>query len=383
MPGLVRRRFEAGEKVKYDETRDAVYLEGGYRGVSPIVGVRSIYSDPDVAHFNDLMAFDEVLLNGDALVRGSVLSEARVRFSSTVEEPAVVFGDVGTIPSRTEGEEHARERSLQIEGKSPTVIFGNVITGNLYIRSPSVIVGNVLALRELKIEAESVILGRILVGSKVSKGKAYIENSTFYHVYAYGDVTLGPGNTTMLPIIASRGGRIELKADTIRVLGLPCIYCPVEQNPFLCSRYREQSCPLVEKGLGFDYLSEFDLAKSGEYEYVSWFWRSSPAMVLQNVLVKKVLYTALALSKNVLFDLKEKRINGLTLSTYVSQYLRDVREKAGGGMSASIEEVRRSFFKILEEYFQSRKLPYVTCSKCGMPNPPGVKICIYCGSKVS
>ena len=383
MPGLLKRRFEEVEKLRYDSSKDIVYLESGYRGVKPIVGIRSIYADPDVAHLSDLMASDEIVLSGDALIQGYVLAGNNISYESHSDAPAVVIGDMGAFIRKDFERSEESVRGITVKGKSPLMVVGNILTDYLTVESPLIVVGNVSVASELRVEAPTLVLGRIVIGSRNQKGKGYVEKSTFFQLYAFGDLTLGPCNTTFLPIITSKGGTLELKSKVVRVFNLPCMFCGEVSDPFLCTYYLDSKCPMAEKGLGFDYLARYDLSKAGEYRFISWFWRSSPLMIVQNVLMKRLLYTAYRRARELRVNLGDKTVNGVSLKEFpeyvVKETIGELRRRAG----KTLEEVKTVLFKTIEEYFQAKNIKYIKCSKCGAPNPEEVKVCIYCGESIT
>nr|HDO80047.1 hypothetical protein [Candidatus Bathyarchaeota archaeon] len=285
MPGLLSRKFEEVEGLRYDPSRDIVYLLRGYRGVRPIVGVRSILIEGDAVHLNDLMCRDEVSVGEGVIIRGNIMTGFKFTASPGKREPSVIIGDVG-VPVRGDGEAIF---SVKKGSKAPLMLLGNVMAGTVKIESPTIIIGNVVAYKELEIRSPSIILGRVLVGTKDSGGKAYLEKATFFQLYVFGDAEVGEGCTTFMPVLTSKGGDLKVRAKKIRVFNLPCMFCGETEDPLRCPYYLKGKCPLARKGGGYDYLADYDLSHVGDYSFVSWFWRASPLMIVQNVLMKKLL----------------------------------------------------------------------------------------------
>ena len=388
MPGLVKRRFPEVEKLEYNPSRDIVLLRGGYRGIDPIVGVRSIRADPDIVQLSDLLSFDEVILSGDTVVKGNIFAEKLVQFNFYRGTTTVVIGDIGTSTEKEEsgliGKVVVGYRDA-VEGR--LFIHGNIMARSVEINVPTVMIGNIVALDNISVNAPSLIIGRIVVGTDDNPGKATLSNMTVFQVYVRGDVEVGPGVTVMLPLVVARNEEVKLKADTIRVLNLPCLFCTHTENPFLCQHYIEGSCPLEEKGLGYDYLAEYDLQKASKngvkYSYISWYWRASPLMIAQNILSKKLLYFAYKCPYAYNIELKNKYINGEPHSTLPERFTRRILDELRRTAIEVAGETRRILFNTIEEYFKARNIPYVKCTHCGAPNPVVEKICIYCGKLVS
>ena len=205
----------------------------GYRGAGPVVGVRSVLMDSDVVHLNYIMVKDEVVVRGGSIVKGSILAEGRV----TVEArgtPSLIAGDIGVIGERG---------SFVVEGASPLVVLGDVLAGRVEVKSPTLLLGNIAALSEVKIENRVLVLGRVVVGTEGTPGRLSVENSSLHHCYAFGDIRLGRGVTVFTPLIASRGGELSLEGEKVRVLSFPCIFCSEVDNPLLCEHYIEGRSP--------------------------------------------------------------------------------------------------------------------------------------------
>lgn len=377
MPGLISRKFEEVKGLHYDPSTDVVSLLRGYRGVRPIVGVRSIIIEGDAVHLNDLMSRDKVSVGGGVMIRGNILAGSRFT-ASPRGETSVIIGDIG-VPVR-EGEALF---SVKEGGGATLMLLGNAMAGTVRIESPTIVVGNIVAQRELEIRSPTIVLGRVLVGTKDVRGKAYLEKTTFYQLYVHGDVEVGEGCTTFMPVIASKGGDLKVRAKRVRVFNLPCMFCGETEDPIGCPYYLRGECPLARKGGGYDYLADYDLSHVGDYSFASWFWRASPLMIVQNVLIKKLLYLAYQASRRLEIEPDAKRINGARLEDFPKTFLTTLVEKVRGEAGATIEEVRKMLFKTIEEYFKERGIKYIKCQKCGMPNPAGEKICIYCGSYIS
>lgn len=379
MPGLLERRFEPREKLQYDPATDVVNLLGGFRGVSPIVGVRSLRSDADVVLVGDVLVRDEVSLRGESLVKGHVLAGRGISVEASPGNTLVV-GDLGALGSE-EGD------GVSVEGgEGNLIVFGNVLAERVSIRSPAIILGGLTAGRELEVRAPTLVLGRVLVGTKEAPGKAIIERATIYQLYAFGNVRIGRRVTLISPIAVARGGELELE-DEVRVLGMPCLFCPEVENPLLCSHYLAGDCPLRAKETGYDFLASFDLSRSGERAYLSWYWRASPLMVVQNILAKKLLLEALRLSRTHRLDLQRKGVQLQAEGGLVSVPLEELHARlpvlltraVRGEAKGAIEEVKSELFRTVERYFAARGEGYKVCPDCGMPNPLNAKVCAYCG----
>lgn len=366
----MKRRFESVEGLHYDPSRDVVYLRGGYRGVAPIVGVRSVSMDSDIVHLNDLMVRDEVTVRGGSIIKGNILAESGVRVD-VGEAPSLIAGDVGVI---------GEKGIFQARGAAPLVVFGNIFAERVEVGSPAVIIGNVVARREAVIGPGVLLLGRVLAGSEGGQGKLSIERSTVYQAYAFGDIRVGSGVSVLTPLVAAKGGELRMESERVRVLSFPCIFCGVAANPLVCEHYLSGRCPLEEKGMGYDYLSrDFDLSKAEGYHYLSWYWRSSPLMAMQAVLAKKLLFLALRKAREVSVEMEKKMVSGVPLEKLPSELPLALLKELRGEARGAVEEVKMELFRVIEEYYSAKGLRYWKCPKCGMPNPEGVKLCIYCG----
>jgi len=381
MPGLLKRRFPEEERLKYDSTRDIVHILGGYRGAEPIVAVRKIVADSDIVQLNDMMAFDSVEIKEDSIVSGNILSGGYVSFS-LADGNTFVNGDVGAM-ARSEQPEGAGV--VRIRGSGTCVVYGNILAREVHIEAPSLILGNVVGLTNVSVNARSIILGKLVAGSREVKGEAVIKDSSVFQIYVHGNLTLEGNVTVFMPLIAARNGDISVKSEDVRVMSLPCYFCNDAENPFLCEHYLSGACPRRQANLGYDYLSkEFDLQRASAdgsyYSYMSWYWRSSPLMIVQNVLSSKLLYKSAHMKFDV--DMAKKTVNGHPLSELPRRVIEELVSAAKGGAAESIEQTRSILFSTIEEFFQKRGIEYRKCPHCGAPNPKAEKLCLYCGKRL-
>lgn len=374
MPGLMRRKLSGIEGLKYDESSDKLYIQRGYRGVRAIAGVREVVSDPDIVHLNDIQATDSVELSGDSLIKGNILSQY---ISVRAREPSVVIGDLGAISE--EG------GSITVEGQS--LIMGNLISKSVLLKD-AIVVGQVLGIEEVQLES-SVVLGRVMAGIE-AEGKVKATDSTFFQVYSRGDIELMGRCTTLLPIVVSKGGRIEVEAEggRIRVIGMQCMMCSAGE-PFRCPYYIEGSCDNGKedrfKGRGpYDYLANYDAGAGQGFKYISWFWRSSPLMILQNLIIaKKILYSALSKSRSTkVDDLSRKIINNMSLKQFYDGFLPGIVMETLGEVGKDSGRIRELLTETIVKYFEGRDIKYRICPHCGGPNSVDGKVCVFCGESL-
>jgi len=263
------------------------------------------------------------------------------------------------------------------------VIHGNLVAYNVRINGPVVILGDVVSKGDLMINGPSLILGRV-----VSEGSLQISRATVFQIYAKGDITLGPGITLLSPVILTKGGEIYYQQSEesgrvifsngndnikVRVFGPICLFCGKVSNPMLCEKYINIDCN------DYDYLGSYDYFTHGnDYKLVAWYWRASPSMILQNLIAKRI-YNLAKVSKPSNVDSTAKLIDGVALADYpskvVSRVIEDLRVVSG----SYAEFVKRTLFKVTEEFFRAKGIEYVKCPKCGAPLPKGTRICLFCG----
>ncbi len=372
MPGLMRKKFSGVEGLKYDESSDKLYIQRGYRGVGAIAGVREVVSEPDVAHLNDIQATASVELSGDSLIKGNILAQHSI--SVRAREPSVIIGDLGAIS--------AEGGSITVEG---SLIMGNLISKSVLLKD-AIVAGNVLGIEEVRLES-SVVLGRVVAGAEAG-GRIEARDSTFFQIYSRGDIELVGRCTTLLPIIVSKGGRIEVEAEggRVRVIDMQCMTCSVE-DPFRCPYYIGGKCDDGKgdaEGRGpYDYLADYDAGAGRGFEYVSWFWRSSPLMILQNLIVKKVLYLALSKSYSIkVNDLSRKIVNNMSLKQFYDGFLPGIVRETLGEVGKDSGRMRELLTETVARYFDERGIEYRRCPHCGGPNLVGEKVCVFCGGSL-
>lgn len=242
---------------------------------------------------NDLQAFDEVYIGSGCIVKGNVGSGLRVIIDTAKGDPTVIIGDVSAVPI-IDGRKTV-ETSITVTGKGSTVIHGNLVAYNIRIDGSSIILGDVVSEGDLTIDGPSLVLGRV-VGNNVQ-----INDATVFQVYARRDVTLGgPGVTLLSPIIMSKGGgeiyylqdkeggKVAMRSGgdsvRVRVFGPTCLFCGKVGNPLLCEKYRSEDCG------DYDYLGgPYDyFARGDNYKLVTWYWRASPSMIVQNLMARRM-----------------------------------------------------------------------------------------------
>ena len=373
------RRYPQEEDVRYDPITDSVILLGEYRGASPVVGVRKLIMDSGAVELNDLQAFDEVNIGSGCIIKGNVGSGLKVTIDTSKGDPTVIIGDVSAIPIIEERK--TVETSIIITGKGSTVIHGNLVAYNIRINGPAIIFGDVISEGDLIIDGPSLILGRV-IGRNI-----WIKNATVFQVYAKGDVTLGPGVTLLSPIVLSKGGEIYYQSEKnskvvfgnsddsakIRVFGPICLFCGKVNNPLLCERYISTDCNI------YDYLGPYDYFTHGsDYKLITWYWRASPSMIIQNLIARRIHNLAKAIKPSNI-DSTAKLIDGVALVDYPSKVTLRVIEDLRSVSGSYAEAVKKTLFKVTEEFFKARNIEYIKCPRCGSPLPKGTRICLFCG----
>lgn len=115
---------------------------------------------------------------------------------------------------------------------------------------------------------------------------------------------------------------------------------------------------------------------------MSWYWRSSPLMIVQNILSKKLIYKIVNMKFDDI-DLTKKTVNNVTLDELPTKIIKEIVSSVRGSTMESMEETRRVLFNTIEEFFTKRGIEYVKCPHCGAPNPKGEKLCLYCGKSLT
>ncbi len=380
----ILRRYPQEEGVRYDPISDSVILLGEYKGALPIVGVRRIAMDSGAVELNDMQAFDEVYIGSNCIVKGNVGSGLKVTIDTAKGDPTVIIGDISAVPIVEERK--TTETSITIIGKGNVVIHGNLVAYNVRINGPAVILGDIVSKGDLMINGPSLILGRV-----VSEGSLQISSATVFQIYSKGDVILGPGVTLLSPVILSKGREIyyqqneegsrvtfENGSDTarVRIFGPLCLFCSKVGNPLLCEKYINTDCD------EYDYLGSYDyFVHDNDYRLITWYWRASPSMIVQNLIARRIHNLAKA-NKPSNIDLTNKLIDGIALADYsskvISRMIEDLRSVSG----SYAETVRNTLFKVSEEFFKAKNIEHVKCPKCGAPLPKDTRICLFCGQVI-
>ncbi|WP_288007804.1 zinc ribbon domain-containing protein [Thermofilum sp.] len=376
------RRFPQTDKLSYDPISDTAILLGDFIGATPVVGVRKAELSSGAILLNELQAFEEVVINGNCIVKGGV-SSPRITIVTSGATPTIILGDIYGPSS----EKREAASLLRVQGDGEAFIQGTIISDRIEFSGRVTVVGDIFALQELKIEGPALVMGRVMVGSEDSPGRAYISRSTIYQLFATGEVVLGEGVTLVSPVAVVKGGRIlwrdssgseklfsEAETSSVRVFSFPCLFCPKVRNPLLCEKYLDGECDAFESLRSYDYSS----VKEKNMSVLSWMWRASPSIVAQNLLAKR-MFTITRSLYNPRVDTGSRKINEIAHTEYPSYIIQEALTRFREAAGTYAEVVKKTLTDLLEDYYKKNNKEYIRCPKCGVPNPVDAKICIYCG----
>jgi cytoskeletal protein CcmA (bactofilin family) len=376
------RRFPQSDKLSYDPVSDTAILLGDFVGATPVVGVRKVELSGGAILLNEVQAFEEVLVNPSCIVKGSI-SSPRITISTSGTTPTVILGDIYGPSSQK------REAAslLRVHGDGEALIQGTIISDSVEFSGRVTVVGDIFALQELKVEGPALVMGRVMVGSEESPGRASLSRATIYQLFAAGDVVLGDGVTLISPVAVAKGGRIlwrdssgaeklfsEAESSLVRVFSFPCLFCPKVRNPLLCEKYLDGECDSLESLRSYDY----SFVKDRNMSVLSWMWRASPTIVAQNLLAKR-MFTIIRSLYNPGVDAGSRKISGVPSTEYPSYIIQEALRKFREAAGTYAEVVRKTLSDLLEDYYRKTGKEHIRCPKCGVPNPADAKICIYCG----
>jgi len=375
------RRYPASEKLRYDPLTDSVTLLGEFRGSEPVVGVKKIAFETGAVLLNDVQAFDEVFIGPGCIVDGDV-SAPSVSLTGSDEKPVIVLGNVFASSLEKEG----TLSSVEVAGRA--FIRGAIVSERVKLSEGAIVCGDVVALKELEVSGPSLILGRAVAGSAREKGVAKVEKATVFQLFSHGDIILSGGSTLISPVAVAVEGdvlwspckgctakRFSAEAGaSVRVLGLRCLLCAVTSNPLLCEKHLEGSCDTFESLRAYDYSRSED----SRYTLLSWHWRASPAMIVQNLIAKRLVRASRSLPKPTV-DSTARTVGGVPAAEYPEKSVETLLLDLRGAVGAYVEAAREIAGKVAQEYFESKGVQYVKCRHCGMPNQKGSKVCMLCG----
>ena len=378
------RRYPQVEALKYDPVSDSVTLLGNYRGVVPVVGVKKVTLEAGAASLNDIQSFEGIYVGPGCIVKGNLASLFEIVIEKGSEDPTFVVGDITALRL---DEESRIETSVFTTGEGKVFIKGNIAASRVKITSGVIVVGDIVAFRKVEIEGPALVLGRVVAGTGGVEGELRIRNATIFQAYANGSMYIGEGVTLLSPIALARGGDVywggrkalsfsKAREAVVRIFGLPCLLCSKTQNPFLCSEQVSSSCTRRE------VLKSYDCVKSpdGNYAALSWYWRASPSMIVQNLVAKRIFRTSrLKLIERI--DMTARTIDGTKLSDYPDMFLNSIIEDLRGAAGEYTEAAKKIIFDVFEEYMKARKIEHIYCGYCGAPNPVTAKICFFCSSR--
>ncbi|MEM0460276.1 MAG: zinc ribbon domain-containing protein [Thermofilaceae archaeon] len=377
------KRYPQVEALKYDPTSDSVTLLGSYKGVAPVVGLRKVTLEAGASSLNDIQAFEEIYVGPGCIVRGNLASSFEIAVEKGLEDPTLIIGDVAALRL---DEESKVETLMHTVGEGRAFIKGSIVASRVKITSSVVVVGDIVAFKKVEMEGPALVLGRVVAGTEGVEGEIRIRNATIFQAYASGSMYIGEGVTLLSPIALARGGDVywdsgrtvafsQAEEAVLRVFGLPCLLCSKTQNPFLCGE-QVGGCKRYEA------LKSYDCVKSpdGNYTVLSWYWRASPSMILQNLIAKRI-FRASRLKPVEHVDMTRRTVDGVPLRDYPDTFLNSLIEDLRSVTGEYAEAARKIIFSVFEEYMKARALEYVRCSYCGAPNPITAKVCFYCGSR--
>ena len=376
------KRYPASEKLRYDPLTDSVTLLGEFRSSEPVVGVKKIAFETGAVLLNDTQAFEEVSVGPGCILDGDV-SAPRVSITGSDENPAIVLGNVFALSLEKDG----IPSSVEVKGR--VFIRGAVVSERVKLSEGAIVYGDVVALKELEVTGPSLILGRAIAGSKEGKGVAKVEKATVFQIFSHGYIIIvGNASTLVSPVAVAVEGDVlwspcqrctagSFGSETgalVRVLGLRCILCAETSNPLLCEKHLEGSCDTFEPLRAYDYMK----SEGSRYTLLSWHWRASPAMIVQNLIAKRLIRASRSLPKPAV-DSTARTVGGVPAAEYFEKTLESLLLDLRGAVGAYVEAARETAGKVVQEYFESKGVEYVRCRHCGMPNPKGSKICMLCG----
>ncbi|MEM2186231.1 MAG: zinc ribbon domain-containing protein [Thermofilaceae archaeon] len=378
------RRYPQVEALRYDPTSDSVTLLGGYKGVAPVVGVRKVILEAGAASLNDVQSFERIDVGPGCIVKGNLASCFEIAIEKGPEDPTLIVGDVTALKL---SEESSAETLVHTIGEGRAFIKGNFVASRIKITSGVIVVGDVVAFKKAEIEGPALVLGRVIAGTESVEGELRIRNATVFQAYASGSMYIGEGVTLLSPIALVKGGEVYWDSGravafshagetAVRVFGLPCLLCSETQNPLLCSKQVSGGCKRYEA------LKSYDCVKSpdGDYTVLSWYWRASPSMILQNLIAKRIFRTSrLKLVERV--DMTGRTVDGVPLRDYPETFLNSLIEDLRSVTGEYSEAAKKIIFEVFEEYMKARMVEYRRCSVCGAPNPATAKVCFYCCSR--
>jgi len=376
------KRFPQSDKLSYDPVSDTVVLQGDFIGAAPVVSVRKAELGGGAVLLGEIQAFEEVAINPGCVVRGDVASP-RIIITTGSTAPTIVLGDVYGHRLQEGG-----ISMLKIHGDGEALIQGMIVSERVEITGRATVVGDIFALRELRIEGPALVMGRVMVGSKGTPGRASLSETTIYQLFSVGDIVLEDGVTLISPVAVAKGGRIlwrdpstgsektfsEAEGALVRVFSFSCLFCPRVRNPLLCEKFLDGECDTFEALGSYDY----SFVRDANASVLSWMWRASPAIVAQNLLARR-MFTIMRSLYNPPIDVGTKRISGVTFAEYPSYIVQETLAKFREAAGEYAEVVRKTLIDLLEDFYAKTGKEYTRCPKCGVPNPVDAKICIYCG----
>jgi cytoskeletal protein CcmA (bactofilin family) len=376
------KRYPASEKLRYDPLTDAVTLLGEFRGSEPVVGVKKVAFETGAVLLNDAQAFEEVSVGPGCILDGDV-SAPRVTLTGSEENPVIVLGNVFASSLEKDG----IPSSVEVKGKA--FIRGAIVSERVKLSEGAIVYGDVIALKELEVAGPSLILGRAIAGSKEERGVVKVEKATVFQLFSHGDIIIVGGSSTLIsPVAVAVEGDVFWSAcqrctlgsfggetgASVRVLGLRCLLCAETSNPLLCEKHLEGSCETFESLRAYDYMRSED----SRYTLLSWHWRASPAMIVQNLIAKRLIRASRSLPKPAV-DSTARTVGGVPAAEYPEKSMESLLLDLRGAVGAYVEAARETAGKVVQEYFESKGVEYARCRHCGMPNPKGAKICMLCG----